>query len=196
MCLFLQAATAWTDLMTTEYIFVLGYKNKEYNLHLIFEKANFYHLSGMHYAKDVDFKITPNKMYGEKLIDLIVSNKINACDIEKSKNWEKIKGRLEGIIILKKILESNFLIYQFAPNKLRFNSEISAKYLIHNPDLNLSLFLFLDDTGERFYCKSIFSEQKRDYTQNQTQYKVLRKLKIEDSKETELFRSPSYKEEF
>lgn len=193
MCLFLQAAAAWTDLLTTEYVFILGYKNKEYNIHLIFEKVDFYHLSGMHYAKDVDFKIPFKKMYGEKLIDLIASNKINACDIEKSKNWERIKGRLESIITLKKILESNFLIYRFAPNKLGFNSEILAKYLIHSPDLNLSLFLFLDDAGERFYCKSIFTEQNRDYTQNQTQYKVLRKTKIEDSTETELFRSPSYK---
>ena len=184
MCLFLQAAAAWTDLMTTEYVFILGYKNKEYNLHLIFEKVDFYHLSGMHYAKDVDFKIPIKKMYGEKLIDLITSNKIDACDIEKSKNWEKIKGRLESIITLRKILESNFSIYRFAPNKLGFKSEILAKYLIHSPDLNLSLFLFIDDTGERFYCKSIFLEQNRDYTQNQTQYKVLRKIKIEDSTET------------
>ena len=195
MCLLLQAATTWINLMPTEYVFTLGYKNNAYNLHLIFEKVDFYHLSGMHYAKDVDFKIPPNKMYGERLIDLVLSGKIAACDIEKSINWAKIKGRLEGIVTLKEIMESEFSIYQFAPNRLGFNSDISAKYLIHNPNLNLSIFLFLDDTGERFYCKSIFSEEIRDYTQNQTPYKVLKKIKIEDGNEIELFRHPSYREE-
>ena len=60
MCLLLQAATSWINLMTTRYVFTLGYKNNAYNLPLIFEKVDFYHLSGMHYAKDVDFKIPPN----------------------------------------------------------------------------------------------------------------------------------------
>ena len=183
------------ELMTTEYVFILGYKSNAYNIPLTFEKVDFYHLSGMHYANDVDFKIHPSKMYGERLIDLVLSGKIDAYDIEKSKNWTRIKGRLEGIIALKEIMESEFSIYQFAPNRLGFNSGISAKYLIHNPDLNLSIFLFLDETGERFYCKSIFTEETRDYTKNQTPYKVLKKIKIKDGNEIELFRHPSYREE-
>ena len=194
MCLLLQAATSWINLMTTRYVFTLGYKNNAYNLPLIFEKVDFYHLSGMHYAKDVDFKIPPNKMYGDKLIDLVLSGKIVVSDIEKSKNWARIKGRLEGIVTLKEILESDFSIYKFTPNRLGFNSEILAKYLIHSPSLNLSVFLFLDESGEHFYCKSIFSEEERDYTKNQTPYKVLKKIRIQDGNEVEIFRYTSYKE--
>lgn len=194
MCLFLEAAAAWIALLPTEYILKLGYRKKSYDIRLVFEKANFYHLSGMHYASDVDFKISPNKMYGEKLIDAIISNKINVCDIEKSKKWEKIKGRLEGIVALKNIVESEFSIYKFSPNKLSFKSEISAEYLIHNPKLNLSIFLFLGDTGDYFYCKSIFLEKTRDYTQNQTPYTVLQKIKVENGSSKEIFRHPSYRD--
>ncbi|MBP5696422.1 MAG: hypothetical protein J6X11_07235 [Treponema sp.] len=48
-----QAAIAYQKLLDVEYQIVLGKKNKQLILLINFEKLHFYHLSGLHYLKDL-----------------------------------------------------------------------------------------------------------------------------------------------
>ena len=55
MCLFKQAAVAWSELIGTKYEIIAGRKGEQYTINLDFEAADFPHLAGIQYAPDVDF---------------------------------------------------------------------------------------------------------------------------------------------
>ena len=61
MGILLDAATAWDALKDTTYTIELGRKNKQYSICLSFETADFHHLAGMQYVKDVDFGMRPSE---------------------------------------------------------------------------------------------------------------------------------------
>ena len=68
MSLFLEAAQAWQQLMQTEYRITAVRRRKIDRFCLHFDPADFPHLAGMQYAKDVDFGLRPTEYYGEKLL--------------------------------------------------------------------------------------------------------------------------------
>ena len=195
MGLFLDAATEWNKLLNTEYLIVTGHKKKLHSFYLKFQSIDFYHLSGIHYATDVDFKARRKEYEGEKLINALLTGKINDENIEKAAKWDRIKSRLLGILNLKKILESDFRIYYFSANKLPFYSKIKATYLVYSEELQMGIFLFLDKRDDFVYCKSIFGDENLDYRANQTPITVLKKVRIDQDEETVLYIHPSYKEE-
>ena len=179
MCLLYQAALSWCALLDTTYEIVIGHKQKSHVINLVFRMGDFDHLAGMQYAKDVDFKLPKAKYAGERLIPAILSGALDASLIEKGKDWRNtICLRLQGIVQMQEILESDFVIYQFNPQKLNFYSKIGARYLIYSPQLERGFFLFLDETDHIYYCKSIFADDTRDYRQNQTKWIVLKKTRI------------------
>ena len=117
MCLFVEAAKAWQQLTKTRYYIAAGRKGKLYRFRLEFGYADFPHLAGMQYAQDVDFGLRASEYYGEKLIPALLNNKMDGAKIEKSRSWEKIRGRLHAIINLQQTLESDFSIALFDPAK-------------------------------------------------------------------------------
>lgn len=140
MSLFIDAAKEWRRLLDTSYKILLGHRNKQYEINLCFDKVDFYHLSGMHYAIDVDFKIRKSEYYGDKLLDVVLSKKIDDKAIEKSEKWKMIEGRLKGILNLRNLIDSEFQIYKYSSKKLSFHSSIEATYLIFNKELNVGFF--------------------------------------------------------
>ena len=66
MSLFLDAAKQWRDLLHVTYALDIGHKGKSQRLTLVFRAVDFDHLCGIHYAKDVDFKLHRNEYRGEK----------------------------------------------------------------------------------------------------------------------------------
>ena len=195
MSLFLDAARQWNDLLNVTYIIHIGHKSQSKILRLVFRDIDFDHLSGIHYATDVDFKLHRKEYRGVKLLQAVCSGKMDPLLIEKSAQWLKISYRLYGIQNMRKILNSDFKIYKFSAKKLPFFSKISASYLLYNEQLKEGFFLFLDVDGCHYYCKSIFADDKQNYTFNQTNWVVLKKDIIENGSTRTLYKNPSYIEE-
>ena len=150
MCLFLEAARAWQRLSGTEYRITAGRRGKTFSFALSFAFADFPHIAGMQYAQDVDFGLRPSEYYGEKLIPSILSSKLEASRIEQSRNWSRIKGRLNAVVHLQETLDSEFLIARFNPKLVRVNSKIDAEYVIKNLQSGEIFFVFIDD--RRWFC--------------------------------------------
>lgn len=194
MGLFLDAANEWYDLLDVSYHFVIGRKNIARQLNISFRIGDFDHLSGIQHASDVDFGLHRNEYRGVRLVPALRSGKLSDTLIEKSMEWSSISGRLSAIIGLKRILETDFEIYAFESYKLRFHSEIKAKYCVYSEELEIGVFLFLNETGRCLYCKSVFQKDNRDYRKNQARWIVLQKRKIENGTETLLYQNASYHE--
>ena len=93
MCLLVKAAQEWERLSKTEYHIVTGRRGKAFHIRLKFAFEDFPHLSGMQYARDVDFGIRISEYYGEKLIPALLNGRMDGRRIENGRNWERIKGR-------------------------------------------------------------------------------------------------------
>ena len=125
MGLFLDAARQWDCLADTSYTITVGRRKQMDEIKLIFRRVDFDHLSGIHYADDIDFKLHRNEYRGEKLIPALLSHKLDDTLIEKSINWGiKISDRLTAIVDIQKILDSDFKLYRFSARKLPFYSDI------------------------------------------------------------------------
>lgn len=194
MGLFLSAAEAWNTLLTTSYCLQIGHKGKLRQILLRFRLVDFYHLSGIHYAKDIDFKRHRNEYQGAKLVPALLSGVLDDSLIEKSVNWPKISGRLNSVLQLEEILDSEFNIYTFAPDRLPFPSKINAAYLLYSEKINDGVFLFFDQDADVYYCKSLFHDDIHDYKANQTQWTVLTKTKRFGDHEELQYKHPHYKE--
>ncbi len=195
MSLFLAAARKWESLSDTSYDITIGHKNTSETLHIAFRPIDFHHLSGIHYAKDIEFGLYWKEYQGEKLIQVLTSQKMDSTLIEKSANWDKISERLSAIIRINEILESDFSIYRFHPRRLPFHSTIKAAYFLYREQNQDGIFLFVDQEEDCYYCKSIFQKNANDYRSNQTRWTVLKKTKRVAGTETPLFTHPSYKEQ-
>ncbi len=197
MCLLLEAAKAWQKLVETEYHITAGRKGKSVSIRLGFDFADFPHLAGMQYAQDIDFGLRSSEYYGEKLVPALLCGKMDGSKIEKGRNWEKIKGRLNAIIALQKTLDSEFSIALFDPFKVvHTNSKIDADYVIMNLDSGETYFVFIDeDKNHRHYCKSAFAKSNIDYMKNQPLLTVLKKEKFENGSRHVLFQHPNFKEQ-
>lgn len=196
MGLLYDAAAAWSSLQDTSYCFLLGRKGSwSSSFCLDFRPEDFPHLAGMQYASDIDFGINKAEIRGRKLLPKITGRKLDDTLIEKSVNWkDKISGRLKGIISLEKILDSDFLIYIFDAKKVPYGTNIEAKYVIKDVQSGISLFMFVDDSGTRWFCKSIFQSVYSDYAVNQTRVSVLKKKKRKNEEVIFDIVSPNYKE--
>lgn len=194
MGLFLSAAEIWNDLIPISYCFIIGKKGKAREIVLHFRAIDFDHLSGIHYATDIDFKRHRKEYRGERLLSALKTEKIDSHQIEKSRRWPQIEKRLEAILHLKKILEADFELYEFYPERLPFHSQIHAKYLLFSQEFNDGVFLFLDEDTGIYYCKSAFQDDLHDYRENQSGWIVLKKIKRYGDKEEILFQHKNYKE--
>ena len=196
MCLLREAAHAWQQLTGTEYRITVGRRGKKSSFALSFSFADFPHVAGMQYAQDVDFGLRPSEYYGERLIPSILSGKLEAANMERSRNWLRIKGRLNAIIHLQETLDTEFLIARFRPNLVRIHCKIDAQYIIKNLHSGEVFFVFIDKgTGQRYYCKSAFERTTIDYLENQAVLTVLKKEKVMNGIPTLLYLHPNYMED-
>lgn len=194
MGLLLSAAESWHSMLETHYRFLIGRSGTAKCIDLSFRADDFSHLSGIHYANDVDFKLHKKEYWGAKLIPALMSERLDSSLIEKSRNWLQIKGRLNAILHMRTILELDFRIYGFSPNKLPFHSQIAAEYLLYSEEIGDGIFLFFDEDAGTYYCKSVFEKGNSDYRTNQSPWTVLTKTKYESGQEIVLFKHPNYKE--
>jgi len=193
MSLLRRAAVAWMQLVGTEYIIVAGRKGKLHQIRLQFAYGDFPHIAGMQYARDVALNLNPNEYYGEKLVPVLISGKLDGKRIETSRNWPKIRGRLSAIINLQKTLETHFELAQFDPKKVKTNSKIDADYVLRNARTGEVYFVFIDEDAEhRQYCKSAFERTGVDFMLNQPLLTILECRKCTQQETVILYRHPNY----
>lgn len=169
-----QAAAAWEELTAYTYRITYGKSGVLHEIILGFDWAEFYHLTGFQYLKDIAL---PVRFSHAKTIDVILSGKLTEADIAKSESYESIRERLTAITKLKAGLDTSFTVYQFKPGSLPFFTRITAEYLI-SAECGDIVFLFTDkEMGGKAFSKSIFLKRPgRDFGQNQ---KALAVLKVE-----------------
>ena len=169
-----DALQAFSKLFNTEYEFLLGRKNKTVTLRIEFQKMHFFHLAGLQYLKDL-----PRLAFSSELIfDQIESGTISSSYIESSINYSFIEKRLSFLPRLESIFDSNDTIFRYNSTLQTF-SVIEADFLMKNTMNNTNLFTFLSkDKNGKYFCKSFFPDDKKDYAEGQTRWTVLLKKKI------------------
>ena len=146
----------------------------------------------MHYATDVDFKLREAQYHGARLVSVLLNKKMDDSIIEKSRDWNKISGRLRAIINLQNALDRDFAIALFDPKKVEGYCKIRAKFVIKDTEADEVFFVFLDEKSGKYYCKSAFKKEHTDYIKNQSTMTVLQKIKVVNGVTTVLFTHPNY----
>ncbi|MFI3208142.1 MAG: PBECR4 domain-containing protein [Eubacteriales bacterium] len=169
-----ECAQAFIPLLDTEYHIILGRKNKTVELIIYFDKTHFYHLFGLQYLTDLaDLNKRRDIIFNE-----LVSGKLGREKIESSDLYYKIEERIKFLPYLEQIIDSNQTVFRYNKNQNLY-SMIQADYLMKNTMLNSNTLLFLSkNQNEKYFCRSFFPENKRDYTKNQSLWTLLYKKKI------------------
>ena len=190
-----DAALAWSQMYNREYYLLLGRTGKSEEFTLTFQPSMFSHLAGFQYLKDIDLGISKSEIYNGKLLQKIFNGKIRSEQLEKSSNWENIRGRLIGIIELENTLDSDFMIHRFDPRRVPHGSWIDANYVIKNMNSGVTFFVFIDEDKNEWFCRSIFCMGITDYTKNQARLTILKKIKYIDKKQIYAYVHPHFKPE-
>jgi len=182
MSLFSDCIESFKKLLNIEYEIVLGRKSEKVTLKIKFEKTHFFHLVGLQHLKDLSKLLTGNR---EKLFDKFDNGLIKSEIIEKSKLYPQIKNRLKYFPLLEQFIDSNDTIFKFNSKTEGF-SLIQFDYLMKNGHESYKIFIFLSkDSDEKFFGRSFFAEDKKDYSFGQTNWTLLKKTKITKSENKE-----------
>ena len=122
-------------------------------------------------------------------------SKLLDIEIESSQNYNYIKDRVIHLPFLEQIFDSNDTIFKYNPALQAF-SVIEADFLLKNAINQIPVFVFLSkDKNEKYFCKSFFTDTKKDYAERQTKWTVLFKKKIIKSSNTEtvLYKHKNFK---
>nr|MBP3282536.1 hypothetical protein [Treponema sp.] len=179
----LQAAKSFKNLLDVEYQILLGKKNKQLNLSIDFERLHFYHLAGLHYLKDLADTLKGDRgIVFEKILD----GKITQADLESSIHYPEIKDRIEYLVYLESLMDSNETIFKYNPALEAF-SAIRADFLLKNQVQARNIFIFLsgDKSNGKYFCRSFFPQTDKDYSLGQTNWTLLYKKKLRKSAKTE-----------
>lgn len=187
----LSTATAYYNLLNTEYEFVLGRKNTTVRLRVVFHKNHFYHLAGLHYLTDIQ------NLKGDRevLYNKILNAEITSAEIEKSVFFSTIEARMKALSLLENLFDSDSLVFKYNATSKAF-SVIEADYLMENYVNDNKIFTFLAKNPDgNYYCRSFFPMDKQDFSIGQTNWTVLLKKKINKSSKTEqeLYRHKNYR---
>ena len=164
---------AFLPLLNTEYEIILGRKGNTANLNIAFEKKDCFHLVGLQYLKDRP-ELNRDR---EKVFDEIAAGRITRKQIESSDFYSTIEERVHFFPLMEAMIDSNDTVFKYN-QKANAYSMIEADYLMRNEMESRNLFLFLSQNADnRYFCRSFFPEDKRDYTRNQASWTLLYKKK-------------------
>lgn len=177
-----KVAINYQNILNKQYYFEIAKKQKMVKFILTFEKADFYHMAGLHKLTDIaGLHAVPNK---EVSFDNIVSGNITYDTIRRSRFYKNISDRLDLLENLEDILDSNQILFKYIRTKNQ-NSYIEADFLLENAYKMDISFIFLSNRNKsevtdipNMCCRSFFPMGKMDYTKNQPSYTLLRKIKI------------------
>lgn len=187
-----ECADAFKNLLDIEYELILGKKSKNATLNIIFEKSHFFHLLGLQHLKDIAMLLSGER---DKFFDKVLSRRIDSKIIENSNFYPEIKSRIDFLPNLEQIFDSNDTIFKYNPNLEQF-SLIQADFLMKNFIEQQRIFTFLSKSkDDKYFCRSFFPDNEKDYSANQVSWTLLFKKKIFKStrNEIELYRHKNFK---
>lgn len=180
-----DCVSTFLPLLNTEYEIILGRKGVAVTLRLAFDKKDCFHLMGLQYLID---RPELNRDRG-KIFDEIVAESITPEQVESSDFYKKIEERVNFLPLLEHILDSNDTVFKYN-KKANMYSMIDADYLMKNNMEERNLYLFLSlGIHNKYFCRSFFPEEKKDYTKNQASWTMLYKKKynLSTGEETVLY---------
>ncbi len=106
---------------------------------------------------------------------------ITTEQVESSDFYKKIEERVNFLPLLEQLLDSNDTVFKYN-KKANIYSMIEADYLMKNNMEERNLYLFLSlGIDDKYFCRSFFPEEKKDYTKNQASWTMLYKKKCDMS---------------
>ncbi len=115
-----------------------------------------------------------------------MAGSITTEQIESSDFYRKIEERVNYLPLLEQLLDSNDTIFKYN-RKANMYSMIDADYMMRNNMEERNLYLFLSHSvDDKYFCRSFFPEEKKDYTKNQASWTMLYKKKCNLSKGEEI----------
>ena len=177
----MQSALAYQELMNYQYEFVCGRKGKAISVSVSFPKGAYCHLAGFHYARIEQVK---NK---KEALDAVLSGRINYQMLIDS-NFSYF-DRLECIIQLKDIIESNKFIFQLKDN-WTLAIKLQADYFISTDDERY--FFIRNNNPVSIFQKSVDMNYKR-CSPKYTILKISRR-RLSDNLIEEIYRRNGYEE--
>lgn len=160
-----NAAETWKKLCNTTYVITYGFKAQLNNINLTFNPADFPHMAGFQYLKDISMpKYSPSRY-----MEMILKGTITQEIIEKGQQYEAmVKPRLIAIVSLEAMFDNTFFLYSFRPEFLHFYTSIKANFLLTS-EINNTSFVFLIQSGQHentesfdCTCLSSFIKGNRD----------------------------------
>lgn len=170
-----DCVNAFEKLLDIQYRIIVGRKGKATELCIGFSKLDFHHLMGLGKLKDLRIA-TRNRGI---VFDEILSRKTTYKTISQSRYLHLIENRFQPLAQIETLFDDNRLIFRYNIKVNRF-SLIEADYLLSTPYAETDIYIFIakqDDT-ERYFCRSFFPKEQKDYTKGQTIYTMLYKEKI------------------
>ena len=169
---------SFTSLLDTVYHLVLGRKGVLVTLDISFDKKDCFHLMGLQYLTDrAELRRDRGKVFDE-----IKDRIIKAEQIEASEFYGKIADRVDMLPMLEELFDRNDTIFKYN-RKSKMFSMIQAEYLMKNVVAGKGVFIFLSRKEEnKYFCRSFFPQDNRDYSKDQASWTLLYKEKIRISK--------------
>ena len=162
-------------LLDIQYHIIIGRKGKTTKLCISFSKLDFHHLMGLGKLKDLRIA-TRNRGI---VFDEILSGKITYETISKSHYLHLIENRFRPLAHIETLFDDNRLVFRYNMKANQF-SVIDADYLLSTPYAKNDIYILLakqKETG-RYFCRSFFPKEQKDYTKGQAIYTMLYKEKI------------------
>ena len=141
---------------------------------------DFPHLAGFQYLQDLSLP----RYNAAKIADKILEGKIKHKQIIKGTKYEEmVQPRLEALAHLEEILNNDFLLFSFMPDKYPFATRIKADYIILNNSEPVSFVFIIQDSSFtsskcEYLCCSAFKKGDRDYRVNQRPRTILKKERV------------------
>ena len=135
---------------------------------------DFHHLMGLGKLKDLRIA----KQNRGSVFDEIITGITTYETLTKSRYLAQIENRFEPLALVEQLLDDNRLVFRYN-TKLNQFSLIEADYLLSTPFENSDIYIFIaehKDTG-KYFCRSFFPKEKKDYTEGQPRYTMLYKEK-------------------
>ena len=169
------SAEGFHSLLDTQYHLIIGRKGKSVDITIEFKPIDFHHLMGLGKLKDLRIA-TQNR---ESVFFGILNGTITYPSICKSRYIGQIENRFTPLSYIEQIFDSNKLIFRYNEKQNQF-SLIEADYLLSTAFSGNDIYIFIKEkeTVGRFFCRSFFHKEKKDYTIGQPQYTLLFKEKI------------------
>ena len=169
-----KCAKAFENLLEIQYRIIIGRKGKTAELVIGFSKLDFHHLMGLGKLKDLRIA----KQNRGSVFDEIITGITTYETLTKSRYLAQIENRFEPLALVEQLLDDNRLVFRYN-TKLNQFSLIEADYLLSTPFENSDIYIFIaehKDTG-KYFCRSFFPKEKKDYTEGQPRYTMLYKEK-------------------